>query len=230
MNAQYTLGKSYGNTGGSNEALTAGQQRADAGGLRLRQRLQQLRRAAHVQPQRALSDAVRPRPQHAATGVADALLGGWDIGGIVNARSGLPINVLVTRPDVVYRGRAPATSSRTRRPAASAVINTPGGGASRNVRRPDLIPGVDPFINDGGLLFLNPAAFATPSPGTFGNLRAQLASTGRTSSRSTWSSRSTSRSRRARNVEFRIESLQPVQHGELPNPVGTLPLRSRRRR
>ena len=38
------------------------------------------------------------------------------------------------------------------------------------MRRPDLIPGVDPFIKDGGLLFLNPAAFATPAPGTFGNL------------------------------------------------------------
>jgi len=29
---------------------------------------------------------------------------------------------------------------------------------------------VSPFIMDGGLLFLNPAAFATPQPGTFGNL------------------------------------------------------------
>ena len=38
------------------------------------------------------------------------------------------------------------------------------------MRRPDLVPGVDPFIKDGGLLFLNPAAFATPVPGTFGNL------------------------------------------------------------
>ena len=57
-------------------------------------------------------------------------------------------------------------------PAAdrTAVVNTPGGGASRNTRRPDLVPGVDPFIKDGGLLFLNPAAFATPKPGTFGNL------------------------------------------------------------
>jgi hypothetical protein len=51
-----------------------------------------------------------------------------------------------------------------------AIINVPGGGASRNVRRPDLVAGVDPFIKDGGLLFLNPAAFATPQPGTFGNL------------------------------------------------------------
>ena len=30
--------------------------------------------------------------------------------------------------------------------------------------------GVDPFIKQGGLLFLNPSAFATPKPGTFGNL------------------------------------------------------------
>jgi hypothetical protein len=58
-------------------------------------------------------------------------------------------------------------------PAAdrTAVLNTPGGGASRNTRRPDLVPGVDPFIKEGGLLFINPAAFATPKPGTFGNRR-----------------------------------------------------------
>ena len=29
---------------------------------------------------------------------------------------------------------------------------------------------MSPFIKDGGLLFLNPAAFATPQPGTFGNM------------------------------------------------------------
>jgi hypothetical protein len=51
-----------------------------------------------------------------------------------------------------------------------AIINTLRGGSSRNVRRPDLLPGVDPFIQADGLLFLNPAAFATPQPGTFGNL------------------------------------------------------------
>jgi len=32
------------------------------------------------------------------------------------------------------------------------------------------VPGVDPYITDGGLVFLNPAAFAVPLPGTFGNL------------------------------------------------------------
>ena len=52
-----------------------------------------------------------------------------------------------------------------------AVINTLNGGNSRNVRRPELVPGVNPFMNVGGLLFLNPAAFATPAPGTYGNLQ-----------------------------------------------------------
>jgi hypothetical protein len=57
-------------------------------------------------------------------------------------------------------------------PAAgrTAAINTLGGGASRNVRRPDLISGVDPFLNQDRTI-LNPAAFAIPKQGAFGNLR-----------------------------------------------------------
>ena len=37
------------------------------------------------------------------------------------------------------------------------------------MRRPNLIPGVDPYLNSDRSL-LNPAAFAIPSPGTFGDL------------------------------------------------------------
>ena len=158
MNAQYTLGYSKGNSGGSNEAITAGNNA------------------------RALSDFAYDNgynnfdvrhtfnlsllyqvPGHGA------LTGGWTIGGIANARSGLPMNILITRNDIVYVDGAGVVWNS---PAAdrTAVINTPGGGASRGTRRPDLVPGVDPFIKSGGLLFLNPAAFATPAPGTFGNL------------------------------------------------------------
>jgi hypothetical protein len=56
-------------------------------------------------------------------------------------------------------------------PAAgrTAVINTPGGGSSRNVRRPDLVAGVSPFLNNDRT-YLNPAAFAAPKPGTEGNM------------------------------------------------------------
>ena len=48
------------------------------------------------------------------------------------------------------------------------VTNIPGGN-SRGTQRPDLVPGVDPYLKNG-VRWLNPAAFATPQPGTFGNL------------------------------------------------------------
>jgi len=49
------------------------------------------------------------------------------------------------------------------------VVNTPGGGASRNVRRPDLVSGVSPYLTNDRQI-LNPAAFTAPAPGTFGNV------------------------------------------------------------
>ena len=69
--------------------------------------------------------------------MTQALLGGWDVGAIVNGRSGLPIDVRVVRPGRRLRGCGGNVFST---PAAGrvAVINTPGGGASRNVRRPNL--------------------------------------------------------------------------------------------
>ena len=48
------------------------------------------------------------------------------------------------------------------------MTNIPGGN-SRGTQRPDLVPGVDPYLKDG-VRWLNPAAFTTPQPGTFGNL------------------------------------------------------------
>jgi hypothetical protein len=116
--------------------------------------------------------------------VGNALLGDMEIGSIVNARSGLPIEIGITRPDVVIQCTNPAagcTAGEVRALPGTinaanplptgfvAVVNTPGGGASRNVRRPDLIAGVNPYLNNDRSL-LNPAAFAIPAPGTFGNL------------------------------------------------------------
>jgi hypothetical protein len=99
-----------------------------------------------------------------------ALTGGWSVGGILNARSGIPVPVLIQRNDIVYVDNASGAVFNNPAVGRHAVINTPRGGSSRNVRRPDVVPGVDPFIKDGGLVFLNPAAFSTPAPGTFGNL------------------------------------------------------------
>ncbi|MEQ1909077.1 MAG: TonB-dependent receptor [Vicinamibacterales bacterium] len=158
LNGQYTLGYSKGITGGSNEAVTAGNNaRAlqdfeyDFGYNNFDIRHTFNLSALYTIPGNGL------------------LTGGWSVGGILNARSGLPINVTITRPDIVYMD---GSGSVFLNPAVdrTAVVNVPGGGASRATRRPDVVPGVDPYIVSGGLLFINPAAFTTPKPGTFGNL------------------------------------------------------------
>ena len=81
--------------------------------------------------------------------------GGWRVGGIVNARSGVPINVTIARPDNLSLNGV-------------TVVNIPGGN-SRGTQRPDLVAGINPYLQDG-VRWLNPAAFTTPRPGTFGNL------------------------------------------------------------
>jgi hypothetical protein len=210
MNAQYTLGKSWGNTGGSNEAVTSNNNA------------------------RAISDFgydmgyntfdVRHTFNLSAiytTKGSNAFVRDWNIGGIINARSGIPVPVLITRPDIVYVDGAGNVFNN---PAAglTAVVNTPGGGASRNQRRPDLVPGVDPFIKDGGLLFLNPAAFTTPKPGTFGNLtRNQIHGPGMKQVDMVISRRVNVG--KGPNVELRAEIFNIFNFTNFANPGGTLP-------
>ena len=131
--------------------------------------------------------------------VGNAILGNWEVGTIVNGRSGLPLEIGIVRPDVViqcvnsagcvvpvrdsagnitnttfangYVAQLPGTISGTSAlpPGFIGVVNTPGGGASRNVRRPNLAPGVNPYLTADRSI-LNPAAFTTPAPGTFGDV------------------------------------------------------------
>src|SRR5262249_42107628 len=153
LNGQYTLGYSKGNTAGSNETLTAANNARSINEFDYDDGYNNF----DVRHTFNLS-AIYTLPGKGA------LTGGWSVGGILNARSGLPVNVLVTRNDIVYVDGAGNVFNN---PAAdrTAVINTPGGGSSRSNRRPDLGPGVDPYIVNGGLLFLNPAAFATAKAG-----------------------------------------------------------------
>jgi len=164
LNSQYTFGRSFGNTAGSNEAATAGNLARKTADFDYDDGYNNfdVRHTFNV-------SAVYTLPWgKGLSGAGRALLGGWDVGTIMNVRSGLPIPVQITRPDILYVDAAgifyggPGVGR-------TAVINTPGGGNSRNVRRPDLIPGVNPFINKDRMI-LNPAAFAIPKPGTFGNL------------------------------------------------------------
>ena len=222
LNAQYTLSRSFGDTGGSNEAQTSANN-----ALTLDQFDYDLGYNAfdvrHTFNLSALYSIPYGRGRgNPASGLADALLGGWDIGGIVNARSGLPIDVKIVRPDVVYRD---AAGNIFTNPALgrTAIINTPGGGASRNVRRPDLVPGVDPFIENGGLLYLNAAAFATPSPGTFGNLERGLLH-GPNFRQLDLVAAKHFPIRGQSNAEFRIEVFNLFDAANFTSPVATLPL------
>ena len=171
LSGQYTLGRSRGTSGGSNEADTAANNARtpeefeyDYGYNKFDVR--------HTFSMSALYSLPFGRGRQFGNGagvLTETLLGGWDIGGILSARSGVPVPVQIVRPDILYRD---GSGNYFANPAVGreAVINTPGGGNSRNVRRPDLVPGVDPYMERDGLLFLNPAAFAIPMPGTFGNL------------------------------------------------------------
>jgi hypothetical protein len=222
LNAQYTLGRSFGTTGGSNEALTAANnaRALSAFDYDLGYNMFDVRHTFNVSALYAIPYG-RGR-QHSASGVANVVLGGWDVGAIVNARSGLPIDVRITRPDVVYVD-AFGNIFTNQAAGRTAVINTPGGGASRNVRRPDLIAGVNPFVSSNGVLFLNAAAFAAPQPGTFGNL--QRGSLHGPAFRQMdfvaakhvpiWG---------PTEAEFRMEVFNLFNRANFTNPVATLPL------
>ena len=76
----------------------------------------------------------------------NSLLGGWQLSGIGLARTGLPLNVTLSR-------------------SASAL---PDG--INSSQRPDLVPGQSLYpANQTPTLWLNPYAFTTPANGTWGN-------------------------------------------------------------
>jgi carboxypeptidase family protein len=224
LNVQYTLGRSKGNTAGSNEALTSGNLARKLSDFDYDDGYNNF----DVRHTFNLS-LLYPIPYGRgrvfganASPVAQTLLGGWDIGGIVNARSGTPVNVIIVRPDVVYRD---ATGTIFTNPAADrvAIINTPGGGNSRNVRRPNLVPGVSPFLNQGGVLFLNPAAFSTPAPGTFGDLERNSIHGPDFRQVDFFFAKHFSTGGRT-DMEFRGEVFNLFDTVNFANPVGTLPL------
>jgi hypothetical protein len=209
LNGQYTLGYSKGNTAGSNEALTA------ANNARTIEEFDYDNGYNNFDVRHTFNlSAIWMIPGNGA------FTGGWSVGGILNSRSGLPVNVLVTRNDIVYvdaAGNVFNNAAADRR----AVVNTPRGGSSRNVRRPNLVPGVDPFVKDGGLVFLNPAAFSTPAPGTFGNLERN--SIHGPSVRQVDFVAAKKINMGGPNVELRAEVFNIFNTTNFSNPGGTLP-------
>ncbi|MCL5742624.1 MAG: hypothetical protein M1541_01665 [Acidobacteria bacterium] len=159
------------------------------------------------------------------SGPAALLLGGWSTGAVVTARSGLPVNVAITRTDVVNvdpRTGAVISPIGAPPPGTVAVINSPGGGNFFSISRPDLVPGVKPYLKNG-TNWLNPAAFATPRPGTYGNLgRNALRGPGLSQFDFMLSRRFAVAEQQA--FEIRAEVFNAFNHANFANPGALLPV------
>ncbi len=201
LNAQYALSKSFGTSSGSNEARTAAQPTGGtprpSGDINnydadLSYNSFDVRHTFNLS---AIYDLpVGKGKRYDFGGIGNLFLGNWEIGTIINARSGLPIDVTITRPDTVavctnsagcllnstdtttttvangFTIGVPTISTARPLPVGFVVVqNAPGGGASRQTRRPNLISGVSPYLNNDRN-YLNPAAFTAPAAGTYGNL------------------------------------------------------------
>jgi hypothetical protein len=139
----------------------------------------------------------------------------------------LPIDVTLSRPDIVYQING--TNQFVQSPIVTngvvmttAVIDNPYGGAFRSNRRPSVVPGVDPFLSTGDKrYFLNPAAFTFPQPGQFGNLgRYALHGPGLSQLDFTLHKRFAFDEKR--NLEFRSEFYNIFNRANFANPPAVL--------
>ena len=88
----------------------------------------------------------------AQSGLAAAVLGGWELAGIATARTGLPINITISRK-------------------TSALLDGNNSG-----QRPNYVAGQDIYAASQNTTdWFNPAAFAAPASGTWGNLGRYIA-------------------------------------------------------
>jgi hypothetical protein len=215
---QWTYGHSIGDTGGSNEAQTTqnpfnfGQDRGN--------NAFDVRHSVNV-------SALYQLPLNPQMKAAKFLLGGWDVGGILNARTGLPVDVTISRPDLVYQVNAtgqyvssPIVQNGT--VLTTAVVNNPYGGAFRSNRRPDVVAGVDPFLSTGDARYiLNPAAFSIPQPGSYGNL-GRYALHGPGLSQVDFTLHKRFMVDETKNFEFRAELYNLFNHHNFANPPAVL--------
>ncbi|MEO8372753.1 MAG: carboxypeptidase regulatory-like domain-containing protein [Candidatus Solibacter sp.] len=219
LGAQYGWAHSIGDSGGSNEANTAGNPfnfAADRGNNNF-----DIRQSFNMTALYDLPVGRGKKYMKNAPMAADVLLGGWQLGGVANMRTGVPIDVLITRPDLAYRdirdgaiyGNPVVVNGAV---MTVPVINTLGGGNSRNVRRPNVVAGVNPYLKNG-LNWLNPAAFSIPAAGAYGNSsRNSLSGPGLQQFDLTLSKKF--RVGEGKNVEFRSELYNIFNHANLANP------------
>ncbi|MCX6625005.1 MAG: hypothetical protein NTY38_28880, partial [Acidobacteria bacterium] len=172
---QWTWGHSLGNTGGSNEAQTTQNPtnyEQDRGNNAVDVR--------HSTNFNVLYEIPVGRGRTYGKGMShltEAVLGGWEVGSVLNYRTGLPVDLTMARNDLAYQVNSTGqfvTSAVVQNGTVltTPIINNPYGGAFRSNRRPNVVAGVSPYLSNPGdkRYFLNPAAFSIPTPGQFGNL------------------------------------------------------------
>ena len=169
----YTWSTNIGTSGGSNETITSQNNYTSATDRAFN--TFDIRHNLNAASLWSIPVGIGHKADFGRNRLLNSLLGGWQLGGSYNFHSGLPINVVMTRANVVYLDNQngqyyqnPVLSGGA--VVSTPVINIPGGGQSRGIQRPDLVSGVTPYVQTSSGFMLNPAAFAVPKPGTYGNL------------------------------------------------------------
>ncbi len=127
-------------------------------------------------------------------GVLSQFVGGWELAGIASARTGLPVNITVSR-------------------SASALLdgNTSG-------QRPNLVPGVPIYAADQSINnWFNPAAFSAPANLTWGNLGRYIAN-GPGAYEIDTSLQKRFRVTERLAIQFRAAAFNLLNHPEFKNP------------
>lgn len=125
--------------------------------------------------------------------------GGWEWSGISTARTGLPVNVTVTR-------------------RASDVLD----GNTLSAQRPNLVPGVPLYLDYGATSrWINPAAFAVPAVGTWGNFGRNVLRAPGLFQIDTALSKKTRLAERS-NLDFGVQLFNILNHPQLGNPAANI--------
>jgi hypothetical protein len=144
------------------------------------------------------SNAIYQLPYQGNHGLTSTLFGGWELSGISTASSGRPVNITISRK----AGQLPDGNTGS--------------------QRPNLVPGVPIYaahqtINN----WFNPAAFAIPAPGTWGNLGRYVAR-GPGYYEIDTALQKKFRVTEKLNLNFRAEAFNLFNHPMYANPSGSI--------
>jgi hypothetical protein len=129
-----------------------------------------------------------------ASGFLGHVFGGWNLSGLLQARTGRPLTITVNRSSA----------------------DLPDGNNSN--QRPDIVPGVNPYpANQSPELWINPAAFAVPARGTWGNAGRNILR-GPDLFQVDLALQKRFRISGETNVEFRAEAFNALNRANLANP------------